>query len=66
MIGVGNSHYARPKDGPFKCANCEYFKSPTFCSNEVVLKDAHRGLIAIQNGKAIVEPEGCCNEFEPK
>lgn len=66
MIGVGNSHYARPKEGPFKCSNCEYFKSPTFCGHPTVIADAKRGLIGIQGGKAIVEPEGCCNEFETR
>lgn len=66
MIGIGKSHYAPPALGPFKCKNCEYFKSPTFCNNKVVLADAERGLLSRQEGKAIVEPEGCCNEFENK
>jgi hypothetical protein len=66
MIGIGKSHYAPPPLGPFKCANCEYFKGPTFCGHPVVLEDAARGLLSKQNGLAIIEPEGCCNEYEPK
>jgi len=66
MIGVGKSHYATPKDGPFKCANCEYFKNPTFCGNRVVVDDAARGTLAMKGGLAIIQPEGCCNEYEPK
>jgi len=66
MIGIGKSRYAPPIKGPFKCSNCEYFKGPTFCNNKIVLEDAGGGLLSMQNGLAIIEPDGCCNEYEDR
>jgi hypothetical protein len=42
--------YMGPKDGPFQCGNCEYFKTPSACAKV-------EGEIA---------PKGCCNLFEKR
>lgn len=65
-VGVGDSRYAGPDLGPFKCEHCEYFKKPTFCNNPTVKGDARKGKIPLLNGKAVVHPRGCCNEYEPR
>jgi len=65
-VGSGRAKYAPPDLGPFKCEHCEYFKRPTLCGNPVVLRDARSGVLPMLNGKAVVHPRGCCNEYEPK
>ncbi len=49
--------YQGPDQGPFKCANCEYFTEPNQCGKKQV--------IAELGGKksATVDPEGCCNFY---
>jgi hypothetical protein len=53
--------YMPPENGPFKCENCEHFTPKKGCDDASVKKD-----LGSKNGFAPVEPEGCCNEFDPK
>lgn len=67
MIGVGQAKYAKPEQGPFKCANCRFFTAPNECGQSVVVRDAHEGYLPqVAGTKAQVAPEGCCNHFETR
>jgi hypothetical protein len=53
--------YMGPKEGPFKCSNCEYFIAPTECTKKEMK------IAQDTNGKtATVDPNGCCNYYEKK
>jgi len=54
-----NPFYMGPKEGPFKCENCEYYSDPNKCYKEEMIKHQKADEFAK------VEPEGCCNYFEP-
>ncbi len=49
--------YQPPSEGPFKCANCEYFTEPNQCGKRQVINE-------LGGDKAAeVDPEGCCNFY---
>lgn len=50
--------YMGPDQGPFKCANCEYFTAPNQCGKQQVMDELGGDQFAV------VDPEGCCNFFE--
>ncbi len=59
----GVAAYQPPSEGPFKCANCEYFVAPGNCQRPEVLAEVGD---ADGDGLADVEAEGCCNYYSKK
>lgn len=68
QIGTPNSHYADALHGPFACRNCVHFASPAYCNHSKVIQDAkNRGeKLRLDDGKAVVNPHGCCDYFRNK
>jgi len=62
-IAQPNAGYQGPDQGPFKCANCEYFVAPGNCQRPEVLQQVGD---ADGDGVADVESEGCCNFYAKK
>lgn len=61
-IGTKKTGYAPPRDGPFKCGHCLHY-SEGMCSHPDVMADPE--IRKAKGGEAIVESEGCCNEYRP-
>ena len=49
--------YQPPSEGPFKCANCEFFTEPNMCGKRQVIEELGG------DKAATVDPEGCCNFY---
>ena len=63
--GEAGTGYQGPKDGPFRCSNCEYFNAATDgCSGENMKKMSE--LPRLPSGDVEVDPQGCCVYFETK
>jgi hypothetical protein len=63
--GEPGTGYEGPEDGPFHCANCEYFnKSTDGCRQEDMKKKSKRN--RLPSGDVLVAPDGCCAYFEEK
>jgi hypothetical protein len=61
MPGTKEAGYMPPVAGGFKCENCIHL-TPQGCNEDEVIED----LGANKDGKADVNPQGCCNFFNPK
>jgi len=62
-IGTKRSGYAGPDLGPFRCDNCHHAHDKGHsCDQPEVIQDLGKG----PNGRAKVDPKGCCNEFYPR
>jgi hypothetical protein len=65
-IGTDETGYAGPQYGPFRCGHCVWFsfgKKSGRCHHPEVVAD--RDVPKDPKGLAIVNQEGCCNEFRP-
>lgn len=60
--------YMPQQNGPFRCDHCEYYVGPHACANRTIIGLAGAGKfgLALNRGRAVVDPGGCSDEFEPK
>lgn len=58
--GESITGYAPPKDGPFKCGNCEYFAKGS-CGQSVMMESSK--MAKTENGRVVVQADGCCTYF---
>lgn len=63
--GEKGTGYQGPEDAPFRCSNCEYFRSTdNSCGGKSMMKLSQRSKTT--DGRVKVSPEGCCVYFEEK
>ena len=65
MPGTPKVGYMGPESGPFCCSRCKHYKvrnDGSGCDQKEVVAELGKG----KNGLAPVDPQGCCNEFEPR
>jgi len=61
--------YMPGTEGPFKCKNCEYYAGTNACNNDKIISYAENekfGLKLNPSGLAVVDPNGCSDEFKKK
>lgn len=64
MPGTPKVGYMPPVPGGFRCENCIHFKvtkQGSGCNQKEVIAELGAG----KEGLAAIDPNGCCNEFEP-
>lgn len=65
MPGTPKVGYMPPVSGGFRCENCKHYKEQgkgSGCNQKEVIAELGAG----KAGLAAVDPNGCCNEFDPK
>lgn len=63
-IGTKATGYTKKEWGPFLCINCVHSdREGIRCDHPEVIADPETEKI---DGKAVIEPADCCNEFRPR
>jgi hypothetical protein len=61
--GEAGTGYEGPENGPFSCANCEYFRAGS-CGQKTMMERS--SLPRTENDRVIVDPNGCCEYVHRK
>lgn len=69
-LGKEHQGYLPGDEGPFRCDHCEYYSGQNRCRNTAVIQWAKEHRFGLKcdeaSGKAVVQPDGCCDFFEKK